>query len=173
MTNTERPMPPLNADERTNLAAWLDFYRATVAVKCEGLTDEQVRDASVAPSTLTLRGLVQHLTEVERNWFRRVLTGEDVPSVHGEPAGHDGHDGHDGGFALSGDDSFAGACARWQEEIAVSRANCAARSLEGTAPFMGGEVNLRWIYTHMIGEYARHSGHADLLRERIDGRTGV
>lgn len=170
MTNTERPMPPLNADERTNLAAWLDFYRATVAVKCEGLTDEQVRDASVAPSTLTLRGLVQHLTEVERNWFRRVLTGEDVPSVHGEPAGHDGHDG---GFALSGDDSFAGACARWQEEIAVSRANCAARSLEGTVPFMGGEVNLRWIYTHMIGEYARHSGHADLLRERIDGRTGV
>lgn len=170
MTNTERPMPPLNADERTGLAAWLDFYRATVAVKCEGLTDEQVRDAAVAPSTLTLRGLVQHLTEVERNWFRRVLTGEDAPPVHDGPAGPDGHDG---GFALSGDESFAAARARWQEEIAVSRANCAERSLEDTAPFMGGEVNLRWIYTHMIGEYARHSGHADLLRERIDGRTGV
>ncbi|MFE9782603.1 DinB family protein [Streptomyces sp. NPDC005775] len=170
MTNTERPMPPLNTDERTNLAAWLDFYRATVAVKCEGLTDEQVREASVAPSTLTLRGLVQHLTEVERNWFRRVLTGEDVPPADGVQAGPDGHDG---GFALNGGETFAAACARWQEEIAVSRANCAARPLEDTAPFMGGEVSLRWIYTHMIGEYARHSGHADLLRERIDGSTGV
>ncbi|MEU9092442.1 DinB family protein [Streptomyces sp. NPDC048428] len=170
MTSTERPMPPLNADEHTNMAAWLDFYRATVAVKCEGLTDGQVRHASVPPSSLTLMGLVQHLTEVERNWFRRVLTGEDVPPSDGAPAGPDGHDG---GFELSGGRTFAGACAAWQEEIAVSRANCAARSLEDTAPFMGGEVNLRWIYTHMIGEYARHSGHADLLRERIDGSTGV
>ncbi|MFJ2094155.1 DinB family protein [Streptomyces sp. NPDC087901] len=170
MTSAERPMPPLNADEHTNVAAWLDFYRATVAVKCEGLTDEQVRHASVPPSSLTLMGLVQHLTEVERNWFRRVLTGEDVPPSDGAPAGPDGHDG---GFELSGGRTFAGACAAWQEEIAVSRANCAARSLEDTAPFMGGEVNLRWIYTHMIGEYARHSGHADLLRERIDGSTGV
>ena len=163
-------MPPLNADEPTNLAAWLEFYRATVAGKCEGLTDEQVRHTSVPPSSLTLMGLVQHLTEVERNWFRRVLTGEDVPPVYDEPAGPEDHDG---GFRLSGDETFAGACARWREEIAVSRANCAARELEDTAPFMGGEVNLRWIYTHMIGEYARHSGHADLLRERIDGNTGV
>ncbi|WP_405903913.1 DinB family protein [Streptomyces sp. NBC_00656] len=170
MTHTERPMPPLNADERTNLASWLDFYRATVAVKCEGLADEQVREASAAPSALTLMGLVQHLTEVERNWFRRVLTGEDAPPVQGGPAGPEGHDG---GFELSGDETFAGACARWQKEIAVSRAKCAGRSLEDTAPFMGGEVSLRWIYTHMIGEYARHSGHADLLRERIDGSTGV
>ncbi|MEU1368138.1 DinB family protein [Streptomyces sp. NPDC005803] len=170
MTNTARPMPPLNADERTGLAAWLDFYRATVALKCEGLSDEQVRRTSVAPSTLTLRGLVQHLTEVERNWFGRVLTGEDVAPAYGAPAGPDGHDG---GFDVSDDETFAGALARWQQEIAVSRANCAARSLEDTAPFMGAEVNLRWIYTHMIGEYARHSGHADLLRERIDGSTGV
>ena len=163
-------MPPLNADEPTNLATWLEFYRTTVALKCEGLTDEQVRHTSVHPSSLTLMGLVQHLTEVERNWFRRVLTGEDVPPVYDEPAGPDGHDG---GFQLSGDETFAGACARWQEEIAVSRANCAVRDLADTAPFMGGEVNLRWIYTHLIGEYARHSGHADLLRERIDGNTGV
>lgn len=140
-----------------------------MAVKCEGLTDEQARDASVAPSTLTLMGLVQHLTEVERNWFRRVLTGEDVPPAYGAPS----PDGHDGGFELSGGATFAETCARWQEEIAAARANCAARSLDDTAPFMGGEVNLRWIHTHMIGEYARHSGHADLLRERIDGTTGV
>ncbi|MGW1227445.1 DinB family protein [Streptomyces sp. NPDC001515] len=170
MTHTERPMPPLNADEHTSLAAWLDFYRATVALKCEGLSDEQARTVSVPPSELTLLGLVQHLTEVERNWFRRVLGGEDVPPVYGEAPGSGGHDG---GFDLARDATLAGAVARWQEEIAVARAACAARSPEDTAPFMGGEVSLRWIYTHMIGEYARHSGHADLLRERIDGATGV
>ncbi|THA66642.1 DinB family protein [Streptomyces sp. A0958] len=170
MTHTARPMPPLDADERTGLESWLDFYRTTVAVKCDGLTDEQVSRASVPPSSLTLMGLVQHLAEVERNWFRRVLTGEDVPSVHGGPAGSEGHDG---GFELAAGATFAGARAAWQEEIAVSRAVCAERALEDSAPFMGGEVNLRWIYHHMIGEYARHSGHADLLRERIDGSTGV
>ncbi|MFE7623357.1 DinB family protein [Streptomyces sp. NPDC057509] len=170
MTHTARPMPPLDADERTGLESWLDFYRATVAEKCEGLTEEQVRLASVPPSSLTLMGLVQHLAEVERTWFRRILTGEDVPPLHGGPAGPGAHSG---GFELSGEASFAGAVAAWQEEIAVSRAVCAARSLEESVPFMGGEVNLRWIHHHMIGEYARHSGHADLLRERIDGKTGV
>ncbi|MEW1888309.1 DinB family protein [Streptomyces sp. IBSBF 3010] len=170
MTHTERPMPPLDADERTGLESWLDFYRATVAQKCEDLTDEQARSASVPPSSLTPMGLVQHLAEVERNWFRRVLTGEDVPSLYDPPAGPGVHSG---GFGLSADASFADALAVWREEIAVSRAACAERSLEDSAPFMGGEVKLRWIYHHMIGEYARHSGHADLLRERIDGSTGI
>ncbi|MFG2406159.1 DinB family protein [Streptomyces brevispora] len=170
MTHIERPMPPLNADERTTLQSWLDFYRATVAVKCDGLADEQVRRASVPPSSLTLLGLVQHLAEVERNWFRRVLAAEDAPPIHGAPAGPGGQDG---GFEISADASFAQALATWQGEITASRANCAVRTLEDTAPFMGGEVSLRWIYTHMIGEYARHSGHADLLRERIDGSTGA
>lgn len=170
MTHTERAMPPLNADERTNLESWLDFYRATVALKCEGLADEQVRESSVPPSALTLLGLVQHLTEVERNWFRRVLAAEDAPPTHPAPAGSGGHDG---GFEVSAGASFAQTLAAWRGEVALSRANCAARALEDTVPFMGGEVSLRWIYTHMIGEYARHSGHADLLRERIDGSTGV
>ncbi|WP_329617279.1 DinB family protein [Streptomyces brevispora] len=170
MTHIERPMPPLNADERTTLESWLDFYRATVAVKCDGLADEQVRRASVPPSSLTLLGLVQHLAEVERNWFRRVLAAEDAPPIHGAPAGPGGQDG---GFEISADASFAQALATWQGEITVSRANCAVRTLEDTAPFMGGEVSMRWIYTHMIGEYARHSGHADLLREGIDGSTGA
>uniref|UniRef100_A0AAU2W1V6 DinB family protein n=1 Tax=Streptomyces sp. NBC_00008 TaxID=2903610 RepID=A0AAU2W1V6_9ACTN len=170
MTHTERAMPPLNADERTNLESWLDFYRATVALKCEGLADERVRETSVAPSSLTLLGLVQHLTEVERNWFRRVLAAQDAPPTHPAPAGSGGHDG---GFEVSADASFAQTLAVWRDEVALSRANCAARALEDTVPFMGGEVSLRWIYTHMIGEYARHSGHADLLRERIDGSTGV
>ncbi|MGY4901120.1 DinB family protein [Streptomyces sp. 900116325] len=170
MTTTERPMPPLNADERTNLESWLDFYRTTLAMKCDGLTEEQLRTASVPPSPMTLLGLVQHMAEVERNWFRRVLTGEDVPAIHGpqvDPAGHDG------GFGLSDSISFETAQATWQAEIARARAHCATRGLEDTSPFMGGEVSLRWIYTHMTAEYARHNGHADFIRERIDGATGV
>lgn len=166
----ERPMPPLDADERTTLESWLDFYRSTLAMKCEGLSEEQVRRASVTPSPLTLLGLVQHMAEVERNWFRRVLTGEEVGPIH---APDDDPQGHDGGFDLTENVSIATARQTWEAEIALSRANCAARALEQTSPFMGGAVTLRWIYTHMIAEYARHCGHADLLRECIDGTTGV
>ncbi|WP_419538584.1 DUF664 domain-containing protein [Mycolicibacterium fortuitum] len=81
MTSTEGPMPPMNADERTTLESWLEFYRATLALKCEGLNEEQLRSAPVPPSELTLLGLVQHAAEVERNWFRRVLTGEDAAPI--------------------------------------------------------------------------------------------
>ena len=163
-------MPPLNADERTTLDSWLDFYRATLASKCVGLDDERLRHASVSPSPLTLLGLVQHAAEVERNWFRRVLTGEQLPPIYGPP---DHPDGHDGGFEVTSQSSYRAAVQVWEEEITHARANCAARPLDHTSPFMGGEVSLRWIYTHMLGEYARHCGHADLIRERIDGVAGV
>jgi uncharacterized damage-inducible protein DinB len=170
MTTTERAMPPLQADERTTLESWLDFYRATLATKCDRLTDEQVRTASVPPSPLTLLGLVQHMAEVERNWFRRVLLGEQVPAIY-HPAADTS--GHDGGFDLSDDVTFDAARSTWEDEIAQARANCAGRGLDETSPFMGAQVTLRWIYNHMIAEYARHAGHADLIRERIDGATGV
>jgi uncharacterized damage-inducible protein DinB len=159
-------MPPLQADERSMLESWLDFYRATLATKCDGLADGQLRTASVPPSPLTLLGIVQHMAEVERNWFRRVLLGEQVAPIF-DP------DGPDGGFDLMEDVSFEKARATWESEIAQARANCAGRELDETSPFMGGQVTLRWIYNHMIAEYARHAGHADLLRERIDGATGV
>lgn len=170
MTSTERAMPQLQADERTTLEAWLDFYRATLLVKCDGLTEEQLRTAAVPPSPLTLLGLVQHLAEVERNWFRRVLLGEQVASVHGPDAAAGGHDG---GFDLTDRVTSATARARWEDEVARARANCATRALDETSPFLDGEVTLRWIYLHMIAEYARHAGHADLIRERVDGVTGV
>ncbi|MBV8931400.1 MAG: DinB family protein [Kutzneria sp.] len=163
-------MPPLDTDERTTLESWLDFYRATLAVKCAGLTEKQVRTASVPPSPLTLLGLVQHMAEVERNWFRRVLVGEDTAPIY-DP--HADPDGPNGGFDLTTNISFDIARRAWEAEIAQGRANCAGRQLEQTSPFLGGQVTLRWIYTHMIGEYARHGGHADLIRERIDGVTGV
>ncbi len=164
----DRAMPPLDADERTTFEAWLDFYRATLAAKCQGLDDTQLRTASVAPSALTLLGLVRHMAEVERNWFRRILAGEPVASIH-----HQQDPEHDAGFDLTEDSTYDSAVTIWQEEIAHARRNCAARELGDTAPFMDGRVSLRWIYTHMISEYARHCGHADLIRERIDGATGV
>ncbi|MFF2522643.1 DinB family protein [Streptomyces liangshanensis] len=163
-------MPPLDADERTSLESWLDFYRATLAQKCEGLSEHQLREASAAPSPLTLLGLVQHAAEVERNWFRRVLTGEDVPAIYTPDADVAATDG---GFDLTDEITFDRALSVWHAEMDRSRANCAARALDDTSPFMGGRVTLRWIYTHMITEYARHCGHADLVRERVDGRTGV
>lgn len=161
-------MPPLDGDEHTTLASWLDFYRTTLAGKCAGLTDAQLRTASVPPSTLTLQGLLQHETEVERNWFRRVLLGEDVPTLYGPRS----IEGHDGGF-VPADVPFESVHRTWQDEVARSRTACAGRHLSDTTPFMGGVVTLRWIYTHMIGEYARHCGHADLIREALDGATGV
>lgn len=166
----DRPVPPMNADERATLESWLDFYRATLAAKCDGLSDEQLRTASAPPSELTLLGLLQHVAEVERNWFRRVLAGEQALPIYG-PRDHP--EGHDGGFDLSPQSSHGAAMGIWQNEIAQARANCAIRALDDTSAVMGTEVSLRWIYVHMIAEYARHCGHADLLRERIDGVVGV
>jgi len=166
---TERPRPPLNADERTTLESWLDFHRDTLAIKCDGLDDAQAATASVPPSALTLTGLVQHMAEVERNWFRRVLAGENCPRIfdpEAEPIGPDG------GFDLADDATLANAMTIWRNEIRDARARCAGRELTDTGRLQDQPVSLRWIYVHMIEEYARHNGHADLLRERIDGAVG-
>jgi hypothetical protein len=163
-------MPALNAGERATLEGWLDFHRATLAMKCEGLDDAQAAEASVPPSGFTLLGLVQHLAEVERTWFRRVLCGEDAPPIFDPQADPDGPDG---GFDVAPGATLAGALATWQEEVGRARENCAALTLADTGRFRGQDVSLRWIYVHMIEEYARHNGHADLVRERVDGATGV
>ena len=171
MTDMERQTPPMTGDERATLEGWLDFQRQTLLLKCDGLDDVQRRTASVPPSPLTLQGLVQHMAEVERNWFRRVVGGETAPPIY-YPSTAD-HDGHDDGFELTGNVSFESAVATWQAEISAGRANCAPADLQDTRPFRGTEVSLRWIYLHMIAEYARHNGHADMIRERIDGATGI
>jgi uncharacterized damage-inducible protein DinB len=170
VTTTQRPIPPLNADERTTLESWLEFHRTTLAMKCEGLDDEQAAVAAVEPSGLTLTGLVQHMAEVERNWFRRVLAGQQAPPIYDPQADPRGPDG---GFDLTDDSTLDGALTTWRTEVAQAREQCAGRALADTGIFMGQDVSLRWIYVHLIEEYARHNGHADLLRERIDGTTGV
>ncbi|MET8825651.1 DinB family protein [Streptomyces sp. NPDC004610] len=177
MTSTTpdgRPVPPPHADEHTMLDAWLDFHRATLALKCAGLTDDQLRLAPAAPSPLTLLGLVQHMAEVERNWLRRIFGGERLPPVFG-PDNTDG-------YALDPGRGLDAATHAWRAEIARGRELTADASLDDSghlspeeARHLGGDrgVSLRWILIHLIEEYARHNGHADLLREQIDGVTGA
>jgi uncharacterized damage-inducible protein DinB len=168
MTQDDRIDPPYEAGERAMLDAWLDFHRATLAMKCDGLSDAQLRERAVPPSTLSLLGLVRHLADVERNWFRRVLAGEDAPPLFWSD------DDPDGDFDNVGTADVAEGFAAWRSECERARqAAAAAPSLEATGLRRGEPVSLRWILVHMIEEYARHNGHADLLRERIDGTVGV
>ncbi|MEU3709852.1 DinB family protein [Streptomyces catenulae] len=165
-TVERRPMPAA-VGEREMLQGWLDWHRDTLLAKCAGLTGEQLTLRSAAPSTLSLLGLVRHLTDVERAWFRQRFARELLPSVHITDENIDAD--HDDGTPESAEADFAA----FRAETAVCDAAVADRGLDETfAAPRGRELNLRWIYTHLIEEYARHNGHADLLRERIDGTTG-
>jgi uncharacterized damage-inducible protein DinB len=165
-----RDDPPLDADERTTLTAFLDFQRATLALKCDGLTDDQLRERAVPPSDLSLLGIVRHMAEVERNWFRPVLGGREMatifaPDMDWEAAFRDV-------AAADVPEAFR----VWQEECDHARALVAAIPTLDAGGHRGPTshhwVSVRWVLTHMIEEYARHNGHADLLRERLDGSTG-
>ncbi|MFG2190330.1 DinB family protein [Nocardia iowensis] len=165
LTRTDAPMI---AAERQMLQGWLDFHRDTLLLKCAGLDAERLRKRSVEPSTLSLHGLVRHMTEVERGWFRLAAAAEDVPYVYGS------EDDPDGDFDTEGADA-ATDFAAYRREIELADAAVADLPLDHTfvhpkRPDL--QFNLRWVYLHMIEEYARHNGHADLLRERIDGATG-
>ncbi|MEV6400496.1 DinB family protein [Streptomyces sp. NPDC051907] len=167
-TTTERTEPSTTDDERGMLEGWLDFHRETLALKCAGLSDEQLRRKPIAPSGLSLLGLVRHLAEVERGWFRHVLADECEETIYCEQD-------PDGDFHVGDEDTYAQAYATWQAEIARARELAAAHGLDDLAvgkSRSGKDFNLRWIMTHMIEEYARHNGHADLLRECVDGTTG-
>ncbi|MFF1480416.1 DinB family protein [Streptomyces sp. NPDC058301] len=172
MTTTETPerqQPALDADELSMLVGWLEYHRETLALKCAGLTDEQLRTASMPPSGLTLMGLMRHMSEVEQHWFGNVFGGE-----QGAPHYYTDED-PDGDFHPGPEDTFEEALATWRGEIAKARAHAEGHALDdlSTGTSRGGQhFNLRWIYTHMIEEYARHNGHADLLREGVDGTTG-
>jgi uncharacterized damage-inducible protein DinB len=167
--SVERVIPPFEAGEREQLTAWLEFQRGTLAVKCEGLTGEQLREQAVPPSSLSLLGLVRHMAEVERNWLRPLLAGEDMrglwaagPELDPDPAFDD---------VASAD--VAEAFAAWRRECDHARRLAeAAESLDVTGMRGGHKFSLRWVMVHLVEEYARHNGHADLLRERIDGATG-
>ncbi|MEW2387278.1 DinB family protein [Streptomyces venezuelae] len=162
--------PHAAADEYTSLTAFLQYQRETLAMKCAGLTAEQLKERAVPPSDMSLLGLVRHLAEVERSWFRNVLNREAANAhwqgrVPGEHADFDVTD-------ADPDEAFE----TWHAECARSRgiveALNRAGSLDISVDFRGDTYSLRYVLTHMVEEYARHNGHADLLRERIDGATG-
>jgi uncharacterized damage-inducible protein DinB len=170
MTN-DRSRPGLQVDERDMLNGWLEHHRAILLWKCEGLTDEQLRRRSVPPSTMSLLGLIRHMTDVERGWFRQVLLGEDAPDLYETP------DDPDGAFNDVDEADVAATFSAFEAECEASRqAVAAAADLDVLSKYRlertGEQFSLRWILTHMIEEYARHNGHADLLRETVDGTTG-
>ena len=150
------------------LEGWLDYHRALLLAKCAGLDDEQRKRRPVATSLMSLHGLVRHLADVERNWFRRVLGRQpDMPALFLTEAAADAD------WAPLEDADWTADLAAWQAECAAARRAAAAHSLDevftGTRGGRLVDCSLRWIYNHMIEEYAQHNGHADLIREQIDG----
>ena len=173
MAADNRSKLPQLADERVTLTGFLDYQRETLAIKCAGLTTAQLREPAVPPSALSLLGLVRHMAEVEQSWFQLVMSGQPVP--YHWPLGPGEDAGSSGGSA-----EFDVTDADPEEAFEVWRAECArsrdfadaAESLDVTGHYEDETYSLRYVLTHMIEEYARHNGHADLLRERIDGATG-
>jgi uncharacterized damage-inducible protein DinB len=165
----DRTIPPVTGSEREMMRAFLDFHRDTLELKCEGLADEQLRAQSSPPSTLSLLGLVRHMAEVERTWFRRVINGEDIPLVWSDSGDYQA------AYDASGCDP-ADAFRAWRDEVAHSRRierEASSLDVTGYQPRWEEHVSLRLVMLHMMHEYARHNGHADFLREAIDGTVGA
>ncbi len=164
-----RSKPPRLADERVTLTGFLDYQRETLAIKCAGLTAAQLRERAVPPSALSLLGLVRHMAEVEQSWFRLVMSGQPVPYLWPQGPGEDAGSAEFDVTDADPEEAFG----VWGAECARSRDFVdAAQSLDVTGHYDDETYSLRYVLNHMIEEYARHNGHADLLRERIDGVTG-
>jgi len=156
--------------EHAVLLDYLKHYRMTFQMKCEDLDAEQLATRSVPPSSMSLLGLIRHLAAVEYSWWRRVMERNlDLPKMYGKGENRDAD--FDG--ALADDEVVAEAWESWRREVAHGEAFVdAADSLDVLGDLGGEEIELREVIVHLIEEYARHCGHADLLRECIDGRTG-
>jgi uncharacterized damage-inducible protein DinB len=156
--------------EKAILSQYLDHYRMTLELKCEGLDAEQLARRAVPPSTLSLLGLLRHLANVEHHWHRRALEGEtDIPRLYGVDVDRD----RDFDGAVPDDAVVTEAWQSWRREVDHGRAYLAGvADLGAVFDYRGDQVEVRDIVVHLIEEYARHVGHADLLRECIDGRTG-
>lgn len=166
--HVERHEPDLVAGERRSLEQWLDFHRATLLMKCAGLTADQLKLRPVVPSRLSLLGLVRHMTEVEMWWFRMHGAGEDLRFPYDPDSVGLDFEAIDSADAESN-------LAAFRAECEAARAAVAGRSLDDVVPSRRDPErvrDIRWIFVHMIEEYARHNGHADLIREAIDGVTG-
>ena len=163
-----RTDPDEQGGELDTLGQFLDYHRATLQMKCDALTAEQLATPAVAPANLTLLGLVRHLSEVERYWCAEVLDGQDVAPLYCSEEDPDGD--------LDRLDSapVEQVWSRYRADVAESRRILATFS-DGAEPARrtsGSRPRVRWVLTHLIEEYARHNGHADLLRQALDGGTG-
>lgn len=156
--------------ERECLVDYLEHYRTTLRLKCDGLGPEQLGTRSVPPSNISLLGLVRHMARVEHHWFRRVIPGDlDLPRLFQG-------DGEDAGFNWSGEPDealVADAWELWEAEVAHAREVLDRSDLDRVVEVHGSPTEVRDLVVHMIEEYARHCGHADLVREVLDGRTGL
>jgi uncharacterized damage-inducible protein DinB len=167
LSDPRRSEPPYVLGDRAMLEAWLEFHRTTLLLKCEGLDDAARKARPVPTSKLSLHGLVRHMAEVERGWFRRTLLGEDAPRIWMDTAVDDLD------LVPIDDADWDADLAVWTAECEASRAAAAAHELDDQSGVRDEEAcTLRWIYVHMIEEYARHNGHADLIREMVDGNVG-
>ena len=165
----DRVEPDRIGSERTALEQWLDYHRMTLLTKCAGLTAPQLKEQAMPPSTLSLLGLVRHMTEVERWWFRMHANGEELEFPYDpDQVGAD--------FLDTAQADAASNMEAYGREIESARAATADKDLDLVVASRGDHPertrDIRWIYLHMIEEYARHNGHADLLREALDGATG-
>jgi hypothetical protein len=167
VTRVNGPLAALLGDERMLAEAWLDFHRQTLLWKCGGLTAGQLKLRTIEPSNLSLLGLVRHMAEVERDWFHTRFAGVQAGYLY--CSGDDLSAEFDVGAADAESDFAA-----YIREIELARQTTLGHSLNETYldPQRNAEMSLRFVYSVMIQEYARHNGHADLLRERIDGLTG-
>jgi hypothetical protein len=158
---------PLVGDDRPILEAFLAWERSTLRNICAGLTGEQLVQRAVPPSNLSLLGLVRHMAKVERTWFRQRAAGEAVGAMYDPAKGKDAD--FDDLVPSLAEDDFA----RYEQECLLADAAAAGLSFDHTFTSKDETYSLRLVYVHMIAEYARHNGHADLLREALDGTTGA
>ena len=159
------PDPSPAAPERVILDEFLNYYRVVFRRKAEGIDDTAARTATCPPSDLTIMGLVRHMADVERSWFRRGIALEDAPPIYYSD------DDPDGDLHVGPTDTLEEALDTWRREVERSETILAAAELDDLDRFRE-QYSVRWILVHMIEEYARHCGHLDLLREAIDGATG-
>lgn len=164
---TERVLPALEAGDRQLLTAFLDFQRATLATKCAGLADDQLREMAVPPSSLSLLGLVRHMSDTERGWIRQAYRGEQVPDLYYRS------DAPDADIEEADPAGAEQDFERYRAECEAVDAALNGANLDDTYTYGERTFSLRWTWQHLVEEYARHNGHADLLRQAIDGSTGL
>jgi uncharacterized damage-inducible protein DinB len=159
--------PRRNEPERQMLRDWLDWHRATLLRKCAGLDATQLAKRAVPPSSLSLLGLVRHMSDTERGWVRQTFRGEQIPDLYYRP------DAEDADFAEADPDRAEEDFERYHAECRAVDAALEGAKLDDTFTFREVTMSVRWMWQHLVEEYARHNGHADLIREAIDGSAGL